>query len=206
MGEALIRNLIITWANYASHDLSKKYTLVVRASISTSLTIDMWRFLRQMMWPGPYLKTPTKFDPESTHKDMVVYQVMEKFKSLNLECEEVILRPLDKQFATDLISNEFFEKYIMDVPPEKLSEEVEDPKSGLSQASLELNKGRDTLHHHVLPLNVKFTPCYTSHGQHVESQFLQLLKLLIGPLDATLQVGDRIYEWNDSSLIIPMPL
>ena len=53
------------------------------------------------------------------------------------------------------------------------------------------------------PLKLNLTPL--KRGRNIVNTFASLLEMRFGPLHASLQVGNVILEWNDSSIVAPYP-
>lgn len=111
--------------------------------------------------------------------------------------------------ALDLISKESIMCYFSEITEERAADVIEeklDEEDPDLLTSLELSKAKERGEHRFahlcdFPLRVILTPL--SRGGLIVSKFAKLLEMQFGPLHASLQVGNVILEWNDSSLVVP---
>ena len=122
---------------------------------------------------------------------------------------KVVQRKDPKDLAMELISKECLMCYFSELTENRaadiIHENLSEPDPDFL-TSLELDKAQERSEHRFahlcdLPLRIILTPL--SRGGRIASQFAQLLEMQFGPLHASLQVGNVILEWNDSSLVVP---
>lgn len=122
---------------------------------------------------------------------------------------EVVRRADSEHKAKEIISKEslmcYFSELIENCAAGVIDEKLSEPDPE-SLTPKELDKAKERGEHRFahlcdFPLRIVLTPL--SRGGRIVSQFAELLEMQFGPLHASLQVGNVILEWNDSSLVVP---